>query len=113
MLELSPSMVETLAGQPGFYTLHLSCSNFLGMSDSENVEVEVIGDPMPLIAVPPSVTFQKSGGVVVPASISQDSICPGDSVEYTWTSTDLDIDGGSYSYKDFRCSVFTLSRLIF
>lgn len=98
----NPSFVETLASDPGFYNIRLTCMNFLGMSSYQDMEFEVIGDPMPLISVPPSVHFQKSLGVVVPAFISQDSICPGDTVVYQWTSEDLAIPDGSYSKKDFR-----------
>lgn len=99
---LEPSFVQTLAQTPGFYNIRLTCTNFLGLWDHRDIEFEVVGDPMPLISVPQSVSFQKSMGIVVPAQIHQDSICTGDSVAYHWTSPDLDIPGGNYTKKDFR-----------
>ena len=104
-MDFPPAFVRTLATNSGFYTMGLSCTNFLGMSDYREFEIEVIGDPMPLISVPETVYFQKSHGIVVPASISQESICPGDIVLYKWTSPDLAIPNGSYNGKDFRCTV--------
>ena len=88
----------------------LSCTNFLGMSHYREFEIEVIGDPMPLISVPEAVYFQKSHGVVVPAFISQESICPGDLVLYKWTSPDLAIPNDSYGGKDFRCDALILQH---
>eukprot|EP00210_Caulerpa_lentillifera_P006715 g6417.t1 len=109
ILELSPTVVTNLAMKPGFYTMNLTCSNFLNKADSTEIEFEVLGVPMPVISVPREVTYLRSAGLVIPASISQESVCPGDTVVYNWTSDDYGIPGGFLQRKDFRLTGYDSS----
>jgi hypothetical protein len=109
ILELDSEVVEDLADKPGFYNMRLTCTNFLEKSNSYDIEFEVIGVPLPLISAPKEVTYLRSEGLVIPVSISQKSVCPGDVVVYNWTSPDFEIPNGFLARKDFRMNGYDSS----
>lgn len=108
-MELNSSVVAELATKPGFYTMQLTCTNFLEKEDMTEIEFEVLGVPMPVISVPTNVTYLRSEGLAISASISQESVCPGDTVVYNWTSDEYAIPGGYLQRKDFRMSGYDSS----
>ncbi|GMH43383.1 hypothetical protein BSKO_11305 [Bryopsis sp. KO-2023] len=109
ILTLSGTEIDSIAETPGIYTVTLNCTNFLGASSSAEATIEFLGTPVPSVSVvgPLERTFYPSKGLRIAAYINPGSVCPGDTVVYSWTQQVEDgeeswIPDGEVVRKDLR-----------